>query len=109
MPDPNLIPKIETTPGDPPTYSVGIAETFSWVPVDVEDDLRPLYARATYVVNSGDKTPGFSIPAYDTIDFTYVTGKDLYQKIEYFAGDEKVLTLTFTYDANDRITSVTKL
>jgi len=48
-----LVPKLEKTPGDPPTYSVGIAETFSWVPIENNAE-RPLYARATYVTNMSD-------------------------------------------------------
>ena len=48
MATPSLVP----TPGDPVTYSVGQAETFSWVPV--EGAGRPLYARATYLANASD-------------------------------------------------------
>lgn len=40
------------TPGDPVTYSVGQAETFSWVPVSGAG--RPLFARATYIANASD-------------------------------------------------------
>lgn len=48
-----LTPRLEPTPTNPPTYSVGIAETYSWVPID-NDIERPLYARATYVTNMSD-------------------------------------------------------
>lgn len=48
MATPSLVP----TPGDPVTYSVGQAETFSWVPVSGAG--RPLYARATYLANASD-------------------------------------------------------
>jgi len=48
MATPSLVP----TPGDPVTYSVGQAETFSWVPVTGAG--RPLYARATYLANASD-------------------------------------------------------
>jgi hypothetical protein len=48
MATPSLVP----TPGDPVTYSVGQAETFSWVPVNGAG--RPLYARATYLANASD-------------------------------------------------------
>lgn len=43
---------LTSTPGQPPTYNVGMAETFSWVPV--EGAGRPLYARATYLANPED-------------------------------------------------------
>lgn len=45
-----LNPIIAPTPGNPPTYSVGMAETFSWIPV--ENDTRPLFAQASYIVNA---------------------------------------------------------
>lgn len=48
MATPSLVP----TPGDPVSYSVGQAETFSWVPVQGAG--RPLYARATYLANASD-------------------------------------------------------
>ena len=47
-----LIPSLTSTPGTPPSYSVGMAETFSWVPIAGAD--RPLYARATYLTNASD-------------------------------------------------------
>lgn len=47
-----LSPLLTATPTAPPTYNVGMAETFSWVPV--EGAGRPLFARATYLANPGD-------------------------------------------------------
>lgn len=47
-----LNPVLTATPTTPPTYNVGMAETFSWVPV--EGAGRPLYARATYLANPED-------------------------------------------------------
>ena len=48
-----LTPIISSTPGSPPTYNFGIAETFSWIPV--ENDIgRPLFAKATFSVNRSD-------------------------------------------------------
>jgi hypothetical protein len=47
-----LTPLLTATPNDPPTYSQGMAETFSWVPVQGAG--RPLYARATYLANASD-------------------------------------------------------
>jgi uncharacterized protein YrzB (UPF0473 family)/translation initiation factor 1 (eIF-1/SUI1) len=48
----SLTPTLTATPTTPPTYNVGMAETFSWIPV--EGAGRPLYARATYLANPED-------------------------------------------------------
>jgi len=48
-----LRPKLTPVSGDAPTYSVGMAETFSWVPVE-NNEGRPLYAQATYLTNAED-------------------------------------------------------
>ncbi len=45
-PDLTLVPALSTT------YNVGMAETFSWVPMQGLD--RPLFARATYLANASD-------------------------------------------------------
>ena len=45
-PNLSLVPAISTT------YNVGMAETFSWVPM--EGAGRPLFARATYLANASD-------------------------------------------------------
>lgn len=47
-----LTPTLVATPSDPPTYNVGMAETFSWVPIQGAG--RPLFARATYLANASD-------------------------------------------------------
>jgi hypothetical protein len=47
-----LTPKLTATPSAPPTHNVGMAETFSWIPV--EGAGRPLYARAGYITNLSD-------------------------------------------------------
>jgi len=47
-----LSPKLTATPSVPPTYNTGMAETFSWVPV--EGAGRPLFAKATYIANFED-------------------------------------------------------
>lgn len=54
----SLSPLLTATPTTPPTYNVGMAETFSWVPV--EGAGRPLYARATYLANPEDITVSLS-------------------------------------------------
>ena len=50
-----LTPIITGTPGNPPSYNVGMAETFSWIPVE-NDANRPLFARAGYITNLSDLT-----------------------------------------------------
>ena len=54
-----LTPRLTTTPGEPLSYNVGIAETFSWVPID-NDAGRPLFARATYLTNASDMSISLS-------------------------------------------------
>jgi hypothetical protein len=54
-----LIPVLTGTPGQPPSYNVGMAETFSWIPVD-NDVNRPLFARAGYITNLKDITISLS-------------------------------------------------
>lgn len=48
-----LSPILTGTPGEPPSYNVGMAETFSWVPIE-NDANRPLFARAGYITNLSD-------------------------------------------------------
>lgn len=58
-----MTPLLTATPGDPPTYSVGIAETYSWVPILGAG--RPLYAQATYLTNASDITVSLSAENVD--------------------------------------------
>lgn len=44
-------PLLTATPALSTTYNVGMAETFSWVPI--EGAGRPLFARASYLVGAG--------------------------------------------------------
>lgn len=53
-----LTSKLTATPGRPPTYNVGMAETFSWIPI--EGAGRPLFARANYITNFEDFTISLS-------------------------------------------------
>ena len=53
-----LIPRLTSTPSDPPNYNVGMAETFSWVPIQGAG--RPLFARANYITNFEDFTISLS-------------------------------------------------
>lgn len=55
---PTLTPLLTTTPSNPPTYNVGIAEAYSWVPIQGAG--RPLYARATYLANASDMSVSLS-------------------------------------------------
>jgi hypothetical protein len=65
----SLTPILTTTPGEPPTHNLGIAETFSWIPVDGAN--RPLFAKATYLVNASD----ISLSAGDlTVDMSTLEG-----------------------------------
>ena len=49
---PSLTPKLTATPAANPTYNPGMAETFSWVPI--EGAGRPLFAQASYLTNASD-------------------------------------------------------
>lgn len=117
-----LTPVLTATPSAPPTYNVGMAETFSWVPVEGAN--RPLYARATYLANASDislsagsisidtstmetllsdltasnkAVPGFSIPPYDQISFEYVGSTDIFRKVTYLNNSTQVMALSFVY------------
>ena len=52
MPNAILTP-ILTGGNGTPTYNLGIAETYSWIPIQ-NDQNRPLYARANYITNLSD-------------------------------------------------------
>lgn len=49
---PSLTPTLTATPAAAPTYNPGMAETFSWVPI--EGAGRPLFAQASYLTNASD-------------------------------------------------------
>ena len=53
-----LTPRFTPTPNLPPDYNVGMAETFSWIPIQGAG--RPLYARANYITNFEDFTISLS-------------------------------------------------
>jgi len=63
-----LVPQITSAPGAQLSYNPGMAETFSWIPV--EGAGRPLFAKATYSVNTPNKS-GFVL----TADTTEVYGR----------------------------------
>lgn len=51
-----LTPNLEATVN---AYNVGMAETFSWIPVTTNTD-RPLFARASYITNLSDLSVNFT-------------------------------------------------
>jgi hypothetical protein len=63
-----MTPLLTATPSVPPTYNVGMAETFSWIPVDGAG--RPLYAQAVYLVNGGVGGGGGGGGVSSTVDIT---------------------------------------
>ena len=44
-----LTPILTSTPGNPLTYNPGMAETFSWIPVENDAD-RPMFAKVVYPI-----------------------------------------------------------
>ena len=49
-----LTPILTSTAGTNRSYNVGIADTYSWVPIEGEALGRPMYARAGYITNFSD-------------------------------------------------------
>tara|TARA_R110000868_G_scaffold55422_5_gene172228 strand:- start:1243 stop:1665 length:423 start_codon:yes stop_codon:yes gene_type:complete len=119
-----LSPLLTATPGTPPTYNVGMAETFSWIPV--EGAGRPLFARATYLTNASDisvslsadnlninlvdvetlmtvltshtqRINGFIIPDYNRIANTYYSTSNNLSQVDYKFDSTIVASLSFTY------------
>jgi hypothetical protein len=177
-----MTPLLTATPSSPPSYNPGMAETFSWIPIQGAN--RPLFAQATYLTNASDisinagnlsldltetnnridttntrlniantkidsltsiqtqkqneiitllhgitgtalevdlntdqlelhvdgvetllhdltasvkMVPGFSIPAYDQIDFEYVGTTDIFRKVTYLKNSTQVMALSFVY------------
>jgi len=71
-----MTPLLTSTPGDPPTYSPSIAETFSWIPITGAN--RPLYAKAVYDISNTASLSilpnllvGWTLPAHDYIQVVY--------------------------------------
>jgi len=48
----SLVPVLTSSPFNPSTYNFGMAETFSWIPI--QTPLRPLYAKSVFSVNNKD-------------------------------------------------------
>lgn len=87
----NVYPIFTATPANPPTYSVGMAETFSWIPIAGAE--RPLYSRAVYVTNLPNQYNGFIItndttPVYGNfskIIIIHTSGNNVNTKYPVFA------------------------
>ena len=86
-----MTPILSATPSSPVAYSLSMAETFSWIPV--EGTGRPLYARATYCVNPPTITvsPGtITLGAIEIKD----GGSALVADVEAIAGGNALRVLT---------------
>ena len=70
-----LNPIITGTPGYPPSYNVGMAETFSWIPIE-NDANRPLFARAGYITNLKDLSISLSASDINIGGVELVDGDD---------------------------------
>ena len=53
----------------------------------------------------GAASPGFAVPIHDDIDFTYNANKDV-ETVTYLKDGGVVATLTFSYNADNRITQI---
>jgi len=95
-----LTPLITTTPGDPPTYSPGIADTYSWIPI--QNSERPLYAKAVFNVG-GDGIQ----PAPGTYDSLELDPPNKPTTITYKKGADTVAIITLTYVGED-VATVTR-
>lgn len=49
-----LTPILSATKGTDRSYNLGMAETYSWVPIEGQALGRPMYARASYITNFSD-------------------------------------------------------
>lgn len=112
-----LFPLISNTPGAVPNYNVGIAETFSWIPVENNAN-RPLYARAAYITNpifaNTNSSNGFPITFADSANldafgklrvstpFTLFDSKTLHDKNSLFWSEATINTgsVFFTGDTD---------
>jgi hypothetical protein len=92
---------------DPPTYNVGMAETYSWIPI--EGASRPLFARASYIVNPDDLNyNSFVIPPFDNIAITN-DGSGNPLQYDYSKNGTIVATLSCTYDGSGYLTNIQQI
>lgn len=99
-----LTPKLEGTPGQPPSYNVGMAETFSWVPVE-NDAGRPLFARAGYITNFQDFTVSISAAELNITSIEIKDGNSNRVADVEFVGGYNALSV-FTQDLESTSDSV---
>jgi hypothetical protein len=94
-------PTLTSDPNNP-TYNFGMAERYSYVPVNGDNLNRPLYAQASYLINPGDinanaAIPGFNIPTFDAIQPTYYPNTTNFRTVAYSYRGTLVATLSFSY------------
>ena len=100
-----LTPILSSTKDTPQSYNVGMAETYSWVPI-VGDALgRPMYARASYITNFSDMSiylsaSELSIGAVTIKDNNSGLNADVVNIPDYGAGLQ-VLTQDLQSDIDD--------
>lgn len=100
-----LTPILTSTAGTSQSYNVGMAETYSWVPI-VGDALgRPMYARASYITNFSDMSiylsaSELSIGAVTIKDNNSGLNADVVNIPDYGAGLQ-VLTQDLQSDIDD--------
>ena len=103
-----LTPIITGTPGNPPSYNVGMAETFSWIPVE-NDANRPLFARAGYITNLKDLS--ISLSASDinigAVELTDGVNHSIRATIVQLGGTEGNALKVLTQDLQSTNDSVT--
>lgn len=103
-----LTPLVSTTPGSPPTYNVGMAETFSWVPIENNAN-RPLFARAGYITNLKDLS--ISLSASDIniggVELTDGVDHNIRATIVALAGNDGNALKVLTQDLESSIDDIT--
>lgn len=103
-----LTPIITGTPGEPPSYNVGMAETFSWIPIE-NDANRPLFARAGYITNLSDLS--ISLSASDinigSVELADGVNPSIRATIVALGGSEGSALKVLTQDLESSIDDVT--
>ena len=103
-----LSPIITGTPGEPPSYNVGMAETFSWIPIE-NDANRPLFARAGYITNLSDLS--ISLSASDinigAVEIADGTNHSVRATIVSLGGSQGTALKVLTQDLESSVDDVT--
>jgi len=100
-----LTPILSATKGTPRAYNLGMAETYSWIPIEGQALGRPLYAQASYVTNFSDMSiylsaSELSIGAVTIKDNNSGLNADVVNIPDYGAGLQ-VLTQDLQSDIDD--------